>query len=768
MGGKILVVDDDPDLADIIVEILSNAGYVVDKCLSPLDAEQRIASESYDAVFSDIHMPGKSGLQLLQDLVKNASRVPPFVFVSGNADPAIVDRAARLGAADVIQKPFQAQDLLSALDRLQSRSRDKIYDLMEMVKGISGITLGEDKRALVETRLLRRTRQLSLDSIDEYYAYFDKNRDAEVSELVSLITTHTTQFFRESGHYDYLTNVAFPRLLAAGRKEIRIWSAASSSGEEAYSLAMCYLEFLRDKGLDASRAPTLKVLGSDIDFNVVDQARKGIYPKQSIERVNKKLVERYFDSGSGSLARWVKVKNAVHDLCEFRQLNLIGRSMPGATFDIIFLRNVLIYFKPDVIKKIVSSLEECLGPDGLLILGHSESLAGLDLPFEVVGNSIYAATRCKSKNLVSPSPVALAQPVTPSLQLKTRVFIIDDSATIRRMLRALFSADPSFEVVGEAAHPQAITIPLNDATVDVVTLDIHMPVQDGISYLRSIQGREHPPIVMISSVNYEDGVDYMNCLELGAVDYIEKPSGQDLSAEGERIRVVVKAAAKQRNLGAQTLKKISAAGDKRQSTYKADALGRDLIVLGASTGGTEAIRTVLQGFPAECPPVVIVQHIPEGFSKMFAQRLSSVCPMAVSEAVHGESLKQNHAYIAPGGKHLRVVNVGGRLQIEISDDPPVNRHRPSVDVLFESVVSVAKAHRVSAALLTGMGADGAIGLLALKNAGCHTVAQDEETSVVFGMPKAAIDLGGASEVVPLQSIAYHLFKPFSRRVRAAS
>jgi len=765
----ILIIDDEQDIVEMIAEILTGKGYVVEKSYNGIEGERLLLSNTYAAVISDIHMPGKSGLKLLEEISSKLDHVPPFLFVTGNADPKIIADASLLGAADVIQKPFSADELCNAIKNLESGSEDKILEIMAMIHNITGITLSDDKRPLVETRLLRRLRQLQIQSIDEYFSYFNSHRETEVPELVSLITTHTTHFFRESGHFDFLMESFFPRMLQEGRKSIRIWSAASSSGEEAYSLAMCYQEFLRSKGLDPNKAPELKVIGTDIDFNVVDLARKGIYPKANIEKLSSALIKRYFDQGSGEIGQFCRVKDAIHRCCEFHQLNLIGKSYPTELFDAIFLRNVLIYFSSVLVEQIINNMSQRLAPSGLLFLGHSESISGIKTSLSSVGNSIYGlgssglSQKQTSGTVVARADSGLTQVLSsPRVAKKTRVYIVDDSATIRAMLKRVFNADPSFEVVGEADSPLAIKTPITSAVADVVTLDIHMPGQDGISYLRSIQGQDHPPVVVISSVNYEDGVTFMNCLELGASDYIEKPSGLDLLQEGDRIRQVVQAA--RRRIASRVFARIdrstSTNGPSSAGHYTSVKNSRNLIVIGASTGGVEAIKTVIESFPKQCPPTVIVQHIPPHFSRTFAERLNQISEIKVSEAVDGDVLESNHVYIAPGGMQLAIIEQGSRLVISISDAPPVNRHKPSVDFLFDSVVPLTRKYTVSAAILTGMGADGARGLLALKMAGCHTVAQNEETCVVFGMPKVAIELGGACEITPLQSVAYHLFKPF--------
>ena len=194
---------------------------------------------------------------------------------------------------------------------------------------------------------------------------------------------------------------------------------------------------------------------------------------------------------------------------------------------------------------------------------------------------------------------------------------------------------------------------------------------------------------------------------------------------------------------------------------------RDLILIGASTGGVEALKVILESFPEETPPILVVQHIPEKFSKTLADRLNQCCRIRVKEAEDNERIEENCAYIAAGGRQMGVISIGSSLKIVVNDDPAVNRHRPSVDYLFNSALPLLKKYQISAAILTGMGADGANGLLALKNSGAHTIAQNEESSIVYGMPRVAVELDAAIEVLPLQSIAYHLFKPFKKAMRVA-
>ncbi len=272
----------------------------------------------------------------------------------------------------------------------------------------------------------------------------------------------------------------------------------------------------------------------------------------------------------------------------------------------------------------------------------------------------------------------------------------------------------------------------------------------------------HFPVVMLSSISYEEAVGAFRCFDLGAVDFIEKPKGAELAEDAERIRTVLKSA-----MGTKRRVIAPSTASRAEIHYKDSDDWQDLILIGASTGGPEAIQRILPLFPEETPPILIVQHIPAAFSKAFAHRLNEVTRLRCREARDGDRLEKSHVYVAPGGKQMRLVGSSKSLQIEITDDAPVNRHKPSVDYLFNSLCKGKKRTlNVSAALLTGMGDDGARGLKALRDWGCHTIAQDEASSVVYGMPKAAAELNAAEEVLSLLSIPHHLFRSLSKQ-RAA-
>jgi two-component system chemotaxis response regulator CheB len=760
---NLAVVDDEPLIRELAAEMLRDEGHKVQEFANANDAQKAIENEVFDVVFCDIQMHPRTGTQLLEALQKSGRPVPPFVFVTGHADHEAIERANRISKVDVVMKPFAAKDLINGLTMFSKRMTDPIFDIMEVIRQVSGMALGDEKRGLAETRIYRRARQLGLADVDAYLDYFKKNRDQELSELVSHMTTHHTYLLREPEHFEFLEKTVFPKAFTLN-KPLRIWSAASSTGEEAYSIAMTWFEFLRKQGISPDKGPKIEIVGSDIDEKSVQTAANGVYNRSFLDGVSPEFTKRYFDFGSGDLSNMVRAKDFIHKSCSFRRHNLLHSAQLVDQYDCIFMRNVLIYFKPNDVESIVNRALPALKDDGYFIIGHSESLHNLQTGLVSTGHSIYSR-----KQLQKP---ATSQAVTNNVVRSslaergkvTRVFIVDDSATVRAMLKKIFSSEHGFEVAGEAASGAGTFERIKIAKPDVVTLDIHMPDIDGIAYLKSVHGKDHPPIVMVSSVSESDAKSAMMCFELGAADYFEKPSA-DLMDRANDLRQVVRGVTKpnSRPISASPSKELANASSAIQYNLRSS----DLICIGSSTGGVDALRIVLTQFPENCPPTIVVQHIPAMFSKAMADRLSQLCKPKIKEAANGDPLEPGHVYVAPGGKQMALRKQGSKYYLEINDDPPMNRHRPSVDYTFQTVRDIGKDFNVSAAILTGMGADGAKGLLGLKQMNAHTVAQDEESCVVFGMPKVAIEMGAALEVLPLPSVAYHLFKGLNKKKNAA-
>lgn len=381
-----------------------------------------------------------------------------------------------------------------------------------------------------------------------------------------------------------------------------------------------------------------------------------------------------------------------------------------------------------------------------------------------------------------------------------RVLCVDDSALIRELMAEIINAQPDMQVVATAPDPLVARDLIKRHEPDVLTLDVEMPRMDGLDFLERLMRLRPMPVVMVSSLTERGGEITLRALELGAVDFVSKPR---LGIRGgmleyaETIADKIRAAARARvrpagravtspsaggvqagsvlSNSAQSNPYPSSLADRSVAASVAAPVSQDkesppaiaaasrrpllssekLIAVGASTGGTEAIRAVLQSLPADAPAILVTQHMPPGFTRSFAERLNGLCRIAVKEAAHGERILPGHAYIAPGDAHLTLSRSGANYVVTLDQRPPVNRHRPSVDVLFDSVARVAGRNAVGV-ILTGMGRDGARGLLQMREAGAHTIAQDEQSCVVYGMPREAVELGAAQSVLPLSRISGQL------------
>ncbi len=346
---------------------------------------------------------------------------------------------------------------------------------------------------------------------------------------------------------------------------------------------------------------------------------------------------------------------------------------------------------------------------------------------------------------------------------KIRVLTIDDSALMRQVLAELLAKDPDIEVIGSAPDPYVAREKIKALNPDVLTLDVEMPKMDGLTFLEKLMRGRPTPVIMVSSLTEAGCETTLRALELGAVDFITKPK-IDLRQGMDDIAADL--IAKVKGAATATLRSASAAGE--QKVAKPAALSSamikttDMIIaIGSSTGGTEAVKDVLQVLPPNTPPILITQHMPERFTKTWADRMNQLCRISVKEAEDGDSVLPGHALVAPGNYHMTLVRSGARYSVRINQNEPVNRHRPSVDVMFDSVAQYAGGNAVGV-ILTGMGGDGAKGLLKMKEAGAFTIAQDEASCVVFGMPKEAIKLGGVEVVRPLNDIAAAILSHVSR------
>ncbi|MBF8176540.1 protein-glutamate methylesterase/protein-glutamine glutaminase [Herminiimonas contaminans] len=340
--------------------------------------------------------------------------------------------------------------------------------------------------------------------------------------------------------------------------------------------------------------------------------------------------------------------------------------------------------------------------------------------------------------------------------MKIKVLIVDDSALIRSVMKEIINSQPDMEVVGVAPDPIVARDLIKQTNPDVLTLDVEMPRMDGLDFLEKLMRLRPMPVVMVSSLTERGSDITLRALELGAVDFVTKPkmsiqSGMLEYTEliADKIRTASKARIKSRQITPHDANKVS--GEALPMIRNPLTSSEKLIIIGASTGGTEAIKDFLMQMPSDCPGILITQHMPPGFTKSFAQRLDSLCKISVKESEGGERVLPGHAYLAPGHSHLQLVRSGANYMTQLDQGPPVNRHRPSVDVLFHSAAVHAGKNAVGV-ILTGMGKDGALGMLEMKNVGAYNFAQDEASCVVFGMPREAIAVGATHEVGPLQAL----------------
>ncbi|KAB2875505.1 MAG: chemotaxis response regulator protein-glutamate methylesterase [Burkholderiaceae bacterium] len=350
-----------------------------------------------------------------------------------------------------------------------------------------------------------------------------------------------------------------------------------------------------------------------------------------------------------------------------------------------------------------------------------------------------------------------------------RVVVVDDSALVRKLLAEIIDRQHDMQCVGTASDPLAARELIRAANPDVITLDVEMPRMDGIDFLARLMRLRPTPVVMVSTQTERGAEVTLRALELGAVDFVAKPrigvaEGLQRLAEDIADKIRTAACAKVHRLPSRLVAGVGAkpvtpaASPGRLSTEK-------LILIGASTGGTEATKVVLAQLPADAPAVLITQHMPAGFTSSYARRLDALCRIRVKEAADGERLLPGHAYLAPGGRHLAVRRNGANYVAQVHDGEPVNRHRPSVQVLFESAAQVVGRNAL-AVMLTGMGSDGAQAMRLLRDAGSYNICQDEASCVVFGMPREAVRLGAAHEVLPLERIAAALIEQLERSAGA--
>lgn len=630
-------------------------------------------------------------------------------------------------------------------------SDDDFKFFQKRIHELSGIHLTSSKTDLVRARLIARLAVLNLPTIRDYRRFLETlpAQHKEWQHLVNQITTNKTDFFREPAHFKYLTDTFLPeweRKHRTGR--LRVWSAASSSGEEPYTLAMVLNRYFRSED-------RFEILASDIDTKVLALAQNGVYANSRLHEIPMDYIEQSLVKGQREVKGWFRIRKHIAERVRFTRINLVETNFFGlGEFDIIFCRNVFIYFQQETIQDIIRGFSQVLNKDGLLILGHSESVRLPPAIWSTQGPSIYkkrAATVAPPKTPPTLSRVShLERFTTP----RKKVLIVDDSLTIRQLLSTAFSQSDRLEVVGALGDPRDVERAIQKLRPDVITLDLKMPHMDGCQLLQEILPKYPIPVVIISAVTREEGPLVLEALELGAVDYLQKPTLQDLKTSSASLLEVVCQAA-----DAHVHRQKTAVPSKpiKKRTASLATGKQSIVAIGSSTGGIQALTEVLTQLPDSIPPILIVQHIPPAFSRPFAERLNTLCAFQVKEAQDGDLVLNDQVLIAPGGRHMELEASSKGYQVRLSDGPAVNRHKPSVDVLFESVARLLGPQAIGV-LLTGMGQDGARGLKLMKDAGAPTIAQDESSSAVYGMPREAVRLQAVDHVLPLDKIPQHLMR----------
>ncbi len=656
-------------------------------------------------------------------------------------------------------------------------------ELCALVERRTRMTVSETKRGVVAVRLAARLRELRLASIEAYCRLLERD-SGELLYVIDLITTHETGFFRHAHHFAFLETQLLPhwrKEAAHARRphEIRAWSAGCSTGEEPYSIAMVLAG-----ALSATAGWTMDVLATDISDAALASARTAMFAPDRAWQIPDDYRRLFTREATRAGRPAIQVRPEIAHTVRFERVNLLDEIYPvGRDYDLVFCRNVLIYFRPEVRRAVVDRLVDHLAPDGHLILGQAEGLLGASR-LRRVAPTVY---RVASPALGSIPPVRRAPPVARSRRgvaglrkprphegetMKPRrplqVLLVDDSALARELIGAVLTGAGMRVTI--AADGEAALDEIRRKRPDVVVLDLLLPRLDGLGFLRRSRGASPLPVVVCSNMEAASETA-KRALEEGAVAIVAKPrvtaAGAVERRSADTLVSIVRRSGRRGGESARPAPLREAPPPRTSAPLPVRGQAPALIAIGASTGGTDALRTVLAEIPFDAPPIVVVQHMTERFVASFAQRLAIACGADVREAQHGELLESRAVRLAPGSRHVKVGRSGRGLHVELVDGPPVSGHRPSVDVLFRSVAEVVGPAAVGV-LMTGMGADGAEGLLAMKRAGALTIAQDRSTSVVFGMPGAAIGRGAAEQILPLAKIAGALFGAPPQAKRVAS
>lgn len=603
---------------------------------------------------------------------------------------------------------------------------ENIYECAERLTG--GSQRGRYRKEIIITNVEKRMHENGMTDLSAYL-FFAERDPVEKMHLLSSLTIHTTSWFREPIHYTKLESLIIENISEFQGRPLNMMCSACASGEEVYSFGLV-LESIRANFAYFD----YRIVGFDIDPVSIDRAKKAVYKTvNNLDAVPPKL-HKYLLMGTGKAEGKFTLDKEVRKRCEFKTFSLIDRWPGTESFDIVTCRNALIYFESDVMEKIVRGLTGVMKPNGLLVVGTSDFIDAQKNKLKDIGKSIFVFEGMRPLSKYASSP---------------KVLIVDDSATIRITLTKLLTK-AGFRVDAVESAKEASEY-LRKESVSLITLDLHMPGTDGQTWLNQQRASGlKTPVVVISAADPHEAKGVLTALSNGAQDYFDKDRLlKDPKIIMESLHAIIEGYEKPK-----VELKVAPAPEANETTSPPKPLIKvkrpQLILLGASTGGTEALKIVLDRMPEDSPPIIVIQHITSVYAKAFHEKLAASSGLKMVEAENGVLLRPGHIYMAHGDYHVQVTRLNDTLTIKNSNFPPVNGIRPCIDYLFKSASFLG--NRLMAGVLTGMGRDGAEGLLEIKKIGGLTFAQNQESCVVFGMPKVAISLNAASIVGNLYEI----------------
>ncbi|MDZ4660262.1 MAG: chemotaxis protein CheB [Pseudomonadota bacterium] len=610
--------------------------------------------------------------------------------------------------------------------RYSEDEKEIIFSYAERLTG--SCQRGRYRKEILLNNVEKRMHARGLTNLSHYLKF--ATTDAEEKKyLLSALTIHTTAWFREPSHYSKIEKLVIENMSEFEERPLTMMCAACSTGEEVYSFGLVF------ESIRASFPKfNYKIVGFDIDPISVEKGQKAVYPAEDILKSISEKFTKFLLVGSGKTEGRFTLDKEIRSRCEFTAFSLKDEWPSTDLFDIVTCRNALIYFEPNVMATIVNNLTKLMKPNGLFVVGTSDFIDAPKNKLHDLGKSIYVFEGEAPLSKFANGP---------------KILVVDDSSTIRSMLtKLLIKSGFRVDAVESAAEASEF---LRKNNVNLITLDLHMPGMDGQTWLSQQRASGlKTPVVIISGANPTEAKSVLHALGSGAQDYFEKEKLMEAPKTiVQSLFAIIESYDKRKN------RKVNIEASKDESvalklTKKPPRRRPDLILLGASTGGTEALKIILDKMPINSPPIIVVQHISSGFAKAFHEKLASSSGLVMAEAAPGVQLKPGHLYMAHGDYHIELTKKYDELFVKNSYLAPINGIRPSIDHLFRSA-AVTDSH-LMAGILTGMGRDGAQGLLEIKKKGGITLAQDEDSCVVFGMPKVAIGINAASIVANLVEI----------------